>query len=857
MPDALSSIWGDAQPAPAATPKPAAQPDPSDPLAGARSAVAGGLHTAAGVVQEVHDQASEALSGMARDVTQQGESDKQRLEDELFSGAPINPRATRFLGHAADFAFSPMTGALTATAGKSVEEATGGAIPRRVTGDVLSIFVPLGGPAKGEKILAEAAKDAKLGADAAVRLFRGNPQLQRNVRDLIMAGVKPNLAVAAAMRGTRQTLSRVAGLHWMGGGVRRKIGETGEAIEGARGDLAKRMAGGGRIASTTEAGERVQKGVERFAESAAPDEFKDLSPDAVETLAKDARATPARKLGFGRKSDILYERADRLVGNPKGLIGLENTTEALKGITERFDNTRLRHLFENPVMGELNALLKKANGRLTWREARNLRTSIRTRLLGDAGLRATVDERTVKQLYAAISKDLAAGAYRLGGERAGKAYDEANRFYAVGMDRIDNALRSVTGKTGDAAFFDILRMAQGGPGRDLTRLTRLRNSLTPAEWRDFSATALEHMGLAKPGMATSQTEFSLQTFLTNMNKAGTRVGERAESGVDSGLKLLFQGAGREGDFAKLEAIANSAGMWQELRKFENLSRSGEHAGFGAESIGLVAAGLFNLKAAIIAASVGTAASKAIMSESFVRWLAKLPQKGGVEEIDKAIEDLGKEARKDPALRPIYHYLGGQVAQALEGVHRVGEDVHGQPAADQQPAGSPGAAPAKKGPDPLDDIWSGKDQPADQGSQKGDMNAEPKPYESNDQVADYLQYHLGFPVKITSGPRDAEHNKEVGGVPNSQHLKGEAWDFEPKGVSIAQAARQVVDSGMEFDQLEITPTHLHISFDPQNRHSIVYGGRELALVNPDHFGSDQLDSMQDDDDIDMTGMDDLQ
>lgn len=858
MADPFAGIWGNAQPAPTAQPK---QPDVGDVE---RKAGAAELRMLGGVVQEVHDEASEALSGLKQDLTGQpnnpsdkkerDEAIKQQLEDQLFSGLPLSPRQLRTIGHATDFAFAPVTGALTATAGAGVEHATG--IPRRVTGDVLSIFVPLGGEAKGEKILEEAAKDTKLGGEAAVRLFRGNPQLQRNVRDMIAAGVKPNLAVAAATRATRRTMGRAGSFHLLGGGIRAGTEQSAEEIEAARHGLAEAR-GGGRIASAAQAGHMVQEGVQRFAESTSPKAkaaLEDMSDPVVAVLAKASRSIPARQLGFGRKADILYEHADRTVGNPKALISLSNTMEALRAFQARFSNASLKSVFDNPVVSRIFDGIRQGSGRLSWQDARNLRTEIRQRLLGDPELRATIGDKMVNDLYMALSKDLAIGAYRLGGEKAGKAYEEANRYYAAGMARIDNALTSLTGKTGDAAYADIIRMAQEGSKRDLQRLTQIRNSLKPDEWRDLSATVLEHMGLAKAGMATSQTEFSLQTFLTNFNKLDTRVGERSDSGVDSALKLFFQGADRAGDYDKLRAIANSAGMWQELRKFENMSRSGEAALTGGEIAMLVAGGHFAPLPTIIALTGGRAASAALMSERFVRWLAKLPQKGGVEEIDKAIEDLGKEAKADPSLRPIYHYLGSQLAQATEGAHRLTEDVHSAPPVDKQPAGSPGAPAKAGGPDPFSDIWSGKGAPQQPSADKPGTDAEPIAYESNDQVADYLQHHLGFPVRITSGARDAAHNREVGGAEHSQHLKGEAWDFVPQGVGIAEAARQVVDSGMQFDQLEITPTHLHISFDPQNRHSIIYGGRELALVNPDHFGGGQIENMQGNDDVDWGGID---
>lgn len=55
---------------------------------------------------------------------------------------------------------------------------------------------------------------------------------------------------------------------------------------------------------------------------------------------------------------------------------------------------------------------------------------------------------------------------------------------------------------------------------------------------------------------------------------------------------------------------------------------------------------------------------------------------------------------------------------------------------------------------------------------------------NPRLIDALQSirdHYGVPVTITSGYRSAEHNRAVGGSPNSQHVHGNAADFAVQGV----------------------------------------------------------------------------
>ena len=45
-----------------------------------------------------------------------------------------------------------------------------------------------------------------------------------------------------------------------------------------------------------------------------------------------------------------------------------------------------------------------------------------------------------------------------------------------------------------------------------------------------------------------------------------------------------------------------------------------------------------------------------------------------------------------------------------------------------------------------------------------------------QVLDSLRDYIDYPILINSSFRSEEHNKDVGGVPTSQHLYGSAIDF---------------------------------------------------------------------------------
>lgn len=87
----------------------------------------------------------------------------------------------------------------------------------------------------------------------------------------------------------------------------------------------------------------------------------------------------------------------------------------------------------------------------------------------------------------------------------------------------------------------------------------------------------------------------------------------------------------------------------------------------------------------------------------------------------------------------------------------------------------------------------------------------------------IRDYIGKPILITSGYRNKEVNKLVGGVVNSQHTKGQAADFIINGLSVPYIIDLIKSSGIEFDQLINEYNRwVHVSFvRGKNRKQIKY------------------------------------
>lgn len=87
----------------------------------------------------------------------------------------------------------------------------------------------------------------------------------------------------------------------------------------------------------------------------------------------------------------------------------------------------------------------------------------------------------------------------------------------------------------------------------------------------------------------------------------------------------------------------------------------------------------------------------------------------------------------------------------------------------------------------------------------------------DTVIQPLRDAWGAPLAINSGYRCPEVNAAVGGVPTSQHTKGEAADVCPFGRNghgdievVKNLARLARDLGLPFDQMILYPSFVHFS-----------------------------------------------
>ena len=84
----------------------------------------------------------------------------------------------------------------------------------------------------------------------------------------------------------------------------------------------------------------------------------------------------------------------------------------------------------------------------------------------------------------------------------------------------------------------------------------------------------------------------------------------------------------------------------------------------------------------------------------------------------------------------------------------------------------------------------------------------------EKILDPLREKVGA-IKVTSGYRTPEYNKQIGGSPTSQHCKGEAVDIQPLNRDIMYVF-EIIRKEFNFDQVILEKNNsgaewIHISY----------------------------------------------
>jgi zinc D-Ala-D-Ala carboxypeptidase len=90
------------------------------------------------------------------------------------------------------------------------------------------------------------------------------------------------------------------------------------------------------------------------------------------------------------------------------------------------------------------------------------------------------------------------------------------------------------------------------------------------------------------------------------------------------------------------------------------------------------------------------------------------------------------------------------------------------------------------------------------------------------ILEPLRTMLGKPINVSSGFRNPIVNSLVGGSTTSQHMRGEAADFNVEGMTAQELFEFIMANDLPYDQLiQEFDRWIHISFGPRKRRQNLY------------------------------------
>lgn len=356
----------------------------------------------------------------------------------------------------------------------------------------------------------------------------------------------------------------------------------------------------------TRQGEEIGAGLGKLAEDLTPRASAERAGRAIEQGAE----TFARNVNAQKRA--LYWQADQFIPEATP-VGLGNTMQAVQKLTTPMAgavettgsliNPRIAALQQN-----LAADLQAGGGQIPYSALKRIRTDIGEQI-SDFSLSPETPTRELKQLYAALSRDMEAAAQSQG-PQAVAAAKRANNYTRAAADRLEQVQRVIDKNGGGEAVYNA---AMSGTRDGGTTLRAVMQSLPQDGQKAVTGAVIKRMGLANPGAQDATGEaFSAATFLTNWN----RVSPEAK-------RALFDRYGKDfsRDVDRIARVADNVKSGSQV--FANPSGTANRAAamtYGAALVG----SLFTGGTAPLAVGGGIAniGARTLTNPNVVKWLAR-------------------------------------------------------------------------------------------------------------------------------------------------------------------------------------------------------------------------------------------
>ena len=514
---------------------------------------------------------------------------------DLGDVASISREAAQFTGGAA--------GAVAGTPGGLAGAMAGSALGAAAGEEVFNLAARAAG-AEDTRGLGERALDTAITGAAGIMGPAGGAAAGAAIR----GGVRATLRGGEA--GRKETAQAIEDLARFGTDPSLAQASRNQFLDTVESFISRMPGGAGRIRDVSKKmQETVSAKIEQKTATLA--NTMTLEPEIAGRTAMKGIAGPGGFVErFKIRADLLFDDFATNVP-PKTRAPVTNTRAALDELVNQVPEIpALNQILTNPNVVQIAKALPDEP--IPFEVLKKVRSSL-GRKLANPSLVDDIPRAEMKQLYAAISRDMEAVA-RASGPKAERAFERANGFYSAGLSRIEDTLEPLIKNRVPEAVFGVLeRAGKQGP----TLLRTVRRSVTPDQWKIIVGTTIRRLGKASPSQQLSEGgEFSFQTFLTNWNK------------LDKGAKAeLFNVPGLRQVRMDFEALARASERIRESSQaFNNPSgTAGALTGQVMILSGAVAALSGDLSIPLfltMAAGGGNLTARLITNPAFVRWLAR-------------------------------------------------------------------------------------------------------------------------------------------------------------------------------------------------------------------------------------------